>query len=97
MHYSEHVRSTLSSFDSSLVYFFQVLYETKSLVHGIWPAFTCRKGVGEGFPSRLAYTWIGVTWLSIIFYLFAISVYQLVGRRGASQFSGFVLTVSSCR
>jgi hypothetical protein len=67
----------------------QVLYESKSLIHGIWPAFTCRKGVGEGFVSRLAYTWIGVIWLSIGFYLFAIGVYSALGRLGPSQLSQF--------
>jgi magnesium-transporting ATPase (P-type) len=55
----------------------QVLYEGKSLVHGIWPAFTCRKDVGEGFFSRVGYTWVGVGWLSFIFYAFFISVYNV--------------------
>jgi hypothetical protein len=63
-------------------------------VHGKWPPFTCRKGVGEGFLSRLAYTWIGVTFLSIFFYLVAISLYELGGMNGASQFSGFTLTTN---
>jgi len=48
--------------------------------------------VGEGFPSRLAYTWIGITFISVLFYLFALSTYQLVGRKGANQFSDFTLT-----
>jgi hypothetical protein len=61
-----------------------------SLVHGRWPAFTCRKDVGEGFLSRLAYTWIAVTWLSIFFYFAFILIYSILGRKGASQFSGFV-------
>ena len=59
-------------------------------MHGRWPAFTCRKGVGEGFLSRLAYTWIGVTFLSIIFYFLFIIIYSLLGRRGPSQFSSYV-------
>jgi hypothetical protein len=70
------------------------LYEARSLVHGKWPAFTCRKGVGEGFMSRLAYTWIGVTYGSILFYFFGISVYQLIGRSGASGFSAFLMVVN---
>lgn len=70
---------------------YKVLLESRSLVHGRWPAFTCRKG-GEGFPSRLAYTWIGVTYLSIFFFLFGTSMYQLAGRNGASAFSDFVDT-----
>lgn len=60
------------------------------MIHGRWPAFTLRKGVGEGFPSRLAYTWHGVTFLSIGFYFFGICTYQLVGRIGASDFSSYV-------
>ena len=72
----------------------QVLFESRSLVHGIWPAFTCRKGVGEGFPSRLAYTWHGIIFLSIGFYLFAIAVYSLIGRLGPSQFSSFTEAAS---
>ena len=69
---------------------YKVLYETKSLIHGKWPAFTCRKGVGEGFFSRLAYTWVGVTYLSIGFYLLAIAIYQLCGRVFVSSLSSFV-------
>ena len=69
---------------------YKVLYETRSLIHGRWPAFTCRKGVGEGFWSRLAYTWVGVIYCSIAFYLLAISIYQLFGRAFVSSFSSFV-------
>ncbi|KAL7575732.1 hypothetical protein ACA910_003065 [Epithemia clementina (nom. ined.)] len=69
---------------------YKVLYETRSLIHGRWPAFTCRKGVGEGVWSRLAYTWIGVTYLSIGFYLIAISIYQVMGRAFVSSLSSFV-------
>jgi magnesium-transporting ATPase (P-type) len=32
--------------------------------------------------------------LSIFFYLFCIATYQLVGRRGASQFSNYTLTAN---
>lgn len=79
---------------TSLLLHEQVLFESRSLVHGKWPPFTLRKGVGEGFLSRLAYTWIGVTFLSIFFYLVCISIYQLVGLKGANQFSGFTLTTN---
>lgn len=44
--------------------------------------------------SRLAYTWIGVSYLSIGFYFFGISVYQLIGRSGASGFSSFLMVVN---
>jgi len=67
----------------------QVLYESKALIHGRWPAFTCRKGVGEGFFSRVAYTWHGIAFFSIGFYLFAIGVYGALGHIGPSQFSSF--------
>jgi hypothetical protein len=42
----------------------------------------------------MPYTWFGVTVLSIFFYLFCISTYQLVGRKGANQFSDFTLTAN---
>jgi magnesium-transporting ATPase (P-type) len=64
------------------------------MVHGKWPPFTFRKGVGEGFLSRLPYTYIGVVLFSIAFYLVCISLYQLVGRRRASSFAGFTLTAN---
>jgi magnesium-transporting ATPase (P-type) len=70
---------------------YKVLYESKSLIHGIWPAFTCRKGVGEGFFSRVAYTWVTVGWLSLGFYLWALVVYSEIGRMGPSNFSQFTL------
>jgi hypothetical protein len=50
--------------------------------------------VGEGFLSRLPYTYIGVTVFSTAFFLVCISLYQLVGRKGASQFSAFTLTAN---
>jgi hypothetical protein len=67
----------------------KVLFESRSLVHGRWPAFTCRKGAGEGVFNRLAYTWIGVIFLSVGFFLFFIFTYQLIGRAGASELSPF--------
>lgn len=81
----------ISNISHSQCFALKVLYETRSLVHGKWPFCTC-KGVGEGFPSRLPYTWIGVTFISVLLYLFAIATYQLVGRKGAGQFSDFTLT-----
>jgi hypothetical protein len=70
------------------------LYESKSLVHGQFPWCTFRKDEKGGCGSRLSYTWIGVIFLSILFYLWAIAVYQLVGLFGANQFSGYVLTTN---
>jgi len=70
---------------------YKVLYESKALIHGYWPAFTCKKGVGEGFWSRTAYTWHGVIFFSLAFYLFAINVYAALGRSGPSSFSQFTM------
>jgi magnesium-transporting ATPase (P-type) len=70
---------------------YKVLYESSTLIHGVWPAFTCRKNVGEGFFSRVAYTWVTVGWLSLGFYLWAITVYSQLGRMGPSGFSQFTL------
>jgi len=69
---------------------YKVLYECKSIIHGHWPAFTCRKDVGEGFFSRVAWTWQGVLWGSFLFYAFFISVYNFLGVSGAGLFSDFV-------
>ena len=64
------------------------------MVHGKWPPFTFRKGVGEGFLSRLPWTYIGVGLFSISFYLLCLSLYQLVGLKSASAFAGFTLTAN---
>jgi len=68
---------------------YKVLYETRSLIHGRWPAFTCKKGVKEGFFSRAAYTWHGITFGSMGFYLWAIALYQVFGRVFTSSLSPF--------
>lgn len=73
-----------------LVLALKVLYECKSPIHGHWPAFTCSKDKGEGFFSRVAWTWQGVLWGSLLFYCFFISVYTALGWRGANSFSDFV-------
>jgi len=69
---------------------YKVLYESKSLLHGRWPAFTCKTGVKEGFFSRCAYTWQSITFGSIGFYLWAIALYQVMGRLFTSSLSSFV-------
>ena len=69
---------------------YKVLYECNAIIHGHWPAFTCRKDVGEGFFSRVAYTWQGILWGSFLFYVFFISVYNVLGRKGAGTYSDFV-------
>ena len=67
------------------------MYESKSLVYGDFPTFTCRRGVGEGAASRLAYTWIALLVFSYLFTLFFFYMYQIIGRSGArGAFSVFV-------
>lgn len=61
---------------------FKALFETKSIVNGEFPTFTCRRGKGEGWWNRMGYTWVGVTWFSVFFYFFFVYTYQLIGRRG---------------
>merc|ERR1712161_180552 len=61
---------------------FKALYETRSIIHGELPTFTCRQGKGEGWMNRMGYTWVGVTWISILFYYFFLYTYQLIGRDG---------------
>jgi len=68
----------------------KALYETKSIIHGEFPTFTCRRGKGEGWPHRLGYTWIGVSWFSIIFYIWFLYMYMLIGRRGVGTFFSFI-------
>ena len=73
---------------------YKVLFESKSIIVGKWPAITCRKSpIGESWFDRVAWTWVCTAYLSIGFYLFAIYVYSLLGRGGASTFSYFVDTV----
>jgi len=64
------------------VVIFKALFETKSIVNGEFPTFTCRRDKGEGWWNRIGYTWVGVTWFSVFFYFFFIFTYQLIGREG---------------
>jgi hypothetical protein len=74
-----------------LLYNKQVMYESRSIVHGQWPAPVCRDvgRDGDGFLSRVAYSWVGITYLSIGFFLWAITMYSLVGYKGAGNFSDY--------
>ena len=69
----------------------KVLFESGSIIHGKWPAFTCRKDVGEGFWSRVAYTWYGLIVLSIGLNFLFVYTYQLMGRSAGSAFAPFVM------
>jgi magnesium-transporting ATPase (P-type) len=44
---------------------YKVMYESRSIINGKWPAFiACFKETKEGFLSRIPFTWIGVIYLS---------------------------------
>jgi len=66
-------------FISSLRFCFyeKVLFESKSLINGRWPAITCQKDATDGFWSRLPYTWYGLTYGSIFFYLIFLWIYEV--------------------
>ena len=55
----------------------QALMETKSLIWGEWYTFTCRRGKGEGWWNRIGYTWVGITWFSLIFYIWFLYMYEV--------------------
>ena len=38
----------------------------------------------------MGYTWVGISWGSVLFYYFFLYMYQLIGRRGVSEFFGFI-------
>jgi len=56
----------------------KVLFESTTMIHGVWPAFTCQKDVGEGFWSRVAYTWHGNIFLAAGFTFGVIYAFQLL-------------------
>jgi len=68
----------------------KALLETRSIINGEFPTITCKKGKGEGWPSRMGYTWVGVSWFSVLFYIWFLYMYQLIGRSGPSSFFPFV-------
>lgn len=77
---------------SQLIYVVTIkaLFETRSIVHGEFPTFTCRRGKGEGWWNRMGYTWVGVTFFSILFYIWFLYMYELIGRRGTQTTTFFV-------
>lgn len=78
---------------SALIYTvtFKALIETRSLIWGEFPTFTCKRGK-EGWMSRMAHSWVGVSWFSILFYYFFLYVYGIIGFKGpeAGSFFNFV-------
>lgn len=56
---------------------YQALFETRSLIWGEFPTFTCKRGKGEGWWNRMGYTWVGVTWFSVLFYIWFLYMYEV--------------------
>ena len=57
---------------------YKVIYESKSLINGQLPAVAgCTHSGENGFWSRLPYTWIGIGYGSIAFYIFFLYMYQV--------------------
>ena len=57
---------------------YKVLYECRTIINGEWPFAFTRKDVGkERFWDRLAYSWVGVIWLSLFFFIVVAYVLQV--------------------
>lgn len=72
---------------------YKVLFESRAIIIGRWPAFQPCKKDGEGWINRLGYTWIASAICSILFYIISVYIYDSLGRSGPSTFSQFVNTV----
>merc|ERR1712238_300241 len=69
---------------------YEVLYECRTIINGEWPFAFTRKDVGkERFWDRLAYSWVGVIWLSLFFFIFVAYVLELMARKPSISFSAF--------
>lgn len=66
---------------------YKVLYESRSIINGHWPAITCSKD-SEGYLSRLPYTWYGVLIGSFLFYAVFLYTYT-VSRCNSMYFLSF--------
>jgi len=70
---------------------YKVLYEHRSIINGRWPALIgCFKKGDEGFWSRVPYTWYGVTYGSIIFYIFFLFIYQRIAKNGPGEYFAII-------
>ncbi|KAG7346626.1 phospholipid-translocating P-type ATPase, flippase [Nitzschia inconspicua] len=66
---------------------YKVLYEHRSIINGSWPALCgFRKNAKEGFFSRLPYTWYGITYGSIFFYIAFLFIYQKIATKGPGEY-----------
>jgi len=69
---------------------YKVLYESRTIINGKWPAFACWKGATEGYWSRVPYSWYGVLIGSLSFYfLFHLPIYELITTFAEPKFGGF--------
>lgn len=59
---------------------YKVLFEGRSLIHGVFPPCTCKKDSGEGVWNRVPYTWVGIVFGSLLFNFFALYMYALVAQ-----------------
>mmetsp|Transcript_15351 Transcript_15351/g.38040 ORF Transcript_15351/g.38040 Transcript_15351/m.38040 type:complete len:1784 (+) Transcript_15351:307-5658(+) len=75
---------------------YKILYESRSIINGRWPAITCGnkkaiEGTGcHGFWNRLPYTWYSVTYGSIIFFVLFLFIYQRIGQNGPGEYFNLV-------
>ena len=73
---------------------YKVLWESRAIIVGQWPAFQCWRKDIDSFVNRIAYTWIATAFFSVGLYLGGLYLYNSLGREGPSTFSLFVDTVS---
>merc|ERR1719189_3233942 len=59
---------------------YKVLYESRSLIYGEFPAVRCKKNNDETCLDRLAWTWFSVVVLSFGFWMFFVYVFSLLAR-----------------
>ena len=76
---------------------FKVLYETKSVVVGVFPPCTCQRSSNDThntektstWTSRVAYTIVGVLFGSFVFYLLSIYAYDNIALSGGTDYIPF--------
>jgi len=78
-----------------LVITYKLLYESRSILNGIWPTaflYCCKKDVKSkdgGFWSRIPWTWYGILIGTIWFYIFFLFIYSQLGKWFGPQISTF--------
>eukprot|EP00536_Pseudo-nitzschia_multiseries_P010237 jgi/Psemu1/242785/estExt_Genewise1.C_3060002 len=67
---------------------YKVLYESRTIINGKWPAIRCWKSATGRFWSRIPYSWYGILYGSLFFYfLFFLPIYEKI-TTFADQYSG---------